>query len=48
MGVNSIEIDGVKLQLGDEPKKLNSEQPTEAVKTEGDYNDEELLLWSAN
>lgn len=47
MGVQSIEIDGVKLQLGDAPEKANL-VTEESTKTENDLSDEELLLWSAN
>ena len=47
-GINSIEVDGVKLALGDAPKrkKLNSEQQ-ELTNEMPKYTEEELLTWSA-
>lgn len=48
-GVQSIEVDGVRLELGDAPvsKKLKSEQsePTNEMPA---YTEEELLTWSSN
>lgn len=49
-GIKSIEVDGVKLLLGDvpvSPRRLKSEQPE--IKDEiPAYTDEELMTWSAN
>lgn len=48
MGVLSIEISGIKLQLSDEApaKKLKTEQQPEA-KDEPMYTDEQMMMWSS-
>lgn len=46
LGIRSLELNGVKIELGDTPKrkeKFTSEQP----KIEGQVSDEDLLFWSA-
>jgi len=48
-GLQSIEVDGVKLELGDAPvrRKLKTE-PQEVVNEMPQYTDEELMTWSSN
>lgn len=43
-GISAIEVDGVKLSLGTEPKKLKSEQSSEATTA---LTDEDMLYWSS-
>ncbi len=47
-GINSIEVDGVKLELGNVPlkaKDLKTEEPKNEMPS---YTDEELMTWSVN
>lgn len=46
-GVRSITIDGITMAIGDvpEPKEVVSKQELELA---AKYNDEDMLLWSAN
>lgn len=49
-GLQSIEVDGVKLVLGDVPvpaKKLKTEKQDE-VNEMPQYTDDELAVWSSN
>ena len=45
-GVHSIEIDGIKMQIGAPEAKSNVEAATE-LQNDAQYSDEELLMWSA-
>jgi hypothetical protein len=48
-GVSSVEVDGIKLVMGDEPEratKANSEISKDAT-DESMYDEEQLLMWSA-
>ncbi len=49
-GINSIEVDGVKLALGDSPIRRKDLKTEEQVDTKGvpSYTEEQLLTWSAN
>lgn len=48
-GVSRIEVDGVKLELGDVPvRSLNrNDANTDKIEVEHQYSDEDTLLWSA-
>lgn len=48
-GIKSIEVDGVKLQLGDEPisKKRNAAIETDKIEVDKQYSEEELMFWSS-
>jgi hypothetical protein len=47
-GLSAIEVDGVKLELGDAPvRKLKTEQQ-EPVNEMPQYTEDELLTWSSN
>lgn len=46
-GVLSIEIDGVKLSLGDAPEKKLKSEPTPEIKSEDQYTPEQILMWSS-
>lgn len=47
-GINSIEVDGIKLELGDVPlKKLKTEQ-SEPANEMPVYTEEELMTWSSH
>ena len=48
-GVDSIEVDGVKLQLGSAPPKQAKSAGTEtSIESDDVYTDEQLLTWSAH
>ncbi len=49
-GVQSIEVDGVKLMLNDTPARRKNLKTEEPVDTKGvpSYTEEELLTWSSN
>lgn len=50
-GIQSIEVDGVKLSLGDAPsasRRLKSEKLAEPINEMPSYTEEELMTWSAN
>lgn len=48
-GINAIEVDGVKLELGDVPvrQKLKTEE-SKIVNEMPSYTEEELMTWSSN
>lgn len=49
-GIDSIEVDGVKLELGDAPvskNELRNEATSDNIDTGPQYTDEETLLWSS-
>lgn len=46
-GVASIEVNGIKLELGAEaPKRLKSERSSDPITTQ-EYTPEQLLMWSS-
>lgn len=50
-GVSTIEIDGVKLSLGEPPQRNNAKYAESDTKTpisDPEYSDEQLLMWSAS
>jgi len=48
MGVNTIEVDGIKLSLGDAPQKLKTAANTAEAIEEPIYSEEDMLLWSSS
>lgn len=48
-GIKSIEVDGVKLQLGDEPisQKRNAAPVSDKIEVETPYNEQDVMFWSS-
>lgn len=46
-GVASIEVDGMKITLGDAPKTAAGSFADDKIITEPEYSDEDLAMWSA-
>lgn len=46
-GINAIEVDGVKLSLGDAPAPQLGPQDTKDPVVEDTYNDQDVLFWSS-
>ncbi len=46
-GIDAIEVDNIKFQLRDEPKKLKTEESKDAPKETEPYTEEDMLFWSS-
>lgn len=48
-GLTRIEVDGVRLELGDAPTSLarNAADPQDKIETDKQYSDEDVMLWSS-